>query len=71
MQIQGEKEVKEWTIYVEGSSNKKKNGARLILMGPNWQRNEYALCLQFSIINNIVEDKALILSLELVKEVGA
>lgn len=56
---------------MDGSLNKEENGARLILIGPDRKRIEYALRLQFPVTNNVTEYDALILGLELVREVGA
>lgn len=69
--MQKETEIKEWVIYIDSLSNNKGNGTELILIGLNGQRIEYALYLQFLATNNATEYKALILNLELVREVGA
>lgn len=58
-------------IYLDGASNNEENRARLILIVPNGQRIKYALHLQFPATNNVIQYEVLILSLELVREVGA
>lgn len=71
MQNQEEEELKERTIFIDGSSNKYVNGIGLILIGPKGKRIKYALCLQFLVTNNAAKYKTLILSLEPAKEVVA
>ena len=58
-------------LYVDGSSNLLRSGARLILFSPEGDVAAYALRFEFSIINNEVEYKALIAGLNIAKEARA
>lgn len=64
------KKLKEWIIYIDSFSNNKSNGAGLILIGPDGQKIKYIKWLQLPTINNIAKYEAIILNLELAKEVG-
>ena len=69
--LEGETAVpKEWTLYIDGSSDGKGSGARVILEGPNGITLEYLLKFDFQAINNQAEYEALVASLQLAKEVG-
>ncbi|KAJ8499341.1 hypothetical protein OPV22_009893 [Ensete ventricosum] len=57
-----------WTLYMDGSANSERGGARLILKGPTDQAFEYALRLEFKATNNEAEYKALLFGLRLANE---
>ena len=59
------------TLYVDGSSNRKGSGARVILEGPNDMTFECSLKFNFQAINNQAEYEALMVDLRLAKEVEA
>ena len=56
---------------MDGSSNDKGSGAKVILKGSNDIMLEYSLKFNFKVMNNQVEYEALIARLQLLKEVGA
>ena len=60
-----------WTLYVDDASNKKGNGAGIILEGPDNITLEQALKLNFRASNNQAEYEALIAGLKLAREVRA
>ena len=60
-----------WTLYVDGSSNKKGNEAGVILEGPDDIILEYSWKFNFKATNNQAEYKALVAGLQLAKEIGA
>ena len=62
---------REWTLYVDGSSNGKGSGAGIILEGPNDITLKYSLKFNFWATTNQVEYEALMVSLQLAKEVSA
>ncbi|XP_077242600.1 uncharacterized protein LOC143883127 [Tasmannia lanceolata] len=61
----------EWSLFVDGSSNKQGSGAGLILTGPDGLSIEYVLRFCFKASNNEAEYEALIVGMKLALEVGA
>ena len=59
----------QWKLYVDGSSNEHRAGARVILISPKGHRTHYALRLGFKASNNKAEYEILIVRLRLVNEV--
>lgn len=57
----------EWMSHIDGASDKKNKGARIILKKSDEVTIEYALKLEFKIINNIEEYETLIKGLDLAK----
>ena len=57
-------------MYVDGSSNAFGISAGLILISPGEIIAKYALCFEFSTINNRAEYEALIVGLRIAKELG-
>lgn len=60
-----------WNLYVDGASGKSTSGAGIVLEGPNGFLLEHSLLLKFKTSNNQAEYEALIVSLELAKDMGA
>lgn len=54
--------------YVDGSSNSEGSGVGIVIISPERAIFEYALCFEFSTINNKAEYEAIIMSLEAAKE---
>ncbi|KAK7396592.1 hypothetical protein VNO78_17713 [Psophocarpus tetragonolobus] len=61
----------QWTLYVDGSSNRQGSGAGIVLEGPDNILLEQSLKFNFRASNNQAEYKALIARLTLAKETGA
>lgn len=59
-----------WTLSVDGSSNLKGSGARIMIEGPRDLILQYSLCFNFQASNNKAEYKALIARIKLAREVG-
>ena len=57
-------------LYVDGLLNGKGSNVGVILEGLNGIMLEYSLKFNFRVINNQVEYKALVVDLQLAKEVG-
>lgn len=57
-----------WKIYVDGSSNSKGLKAGIVIATQEGIIFEHALCLEFPATNNEVEYKAIIIRLEVAKE---
>src|ERR1044072_5335429 len=67
-----EKQTKgEWTLYVDGSSNKRGSGAGIILQGPDGIQVEQSLRFNFKASNNQAEYEALIAGMSLAIEMDA
>nr|KYP60391.1 Uncharacterized protein Mb2253c family [Cajanus cajan] len=60
-----------WTLYVDGSSNTRGDGASIILEGPNNVTIEQSLKFCFPITNNQAEYEALLAGLRLARDIGA
>ena len=63
-------ECPQWSIHMDGSSNRQARGASVVLRSPDWDENECMVWLDFPTTNNEVEYKALIAGLDLVKVAG-
>ncbi|XP_072062101.1 uncharacterized protein [Arachis hypogaea] len=59
-----------WSLYVDGSSNKAKSEAGVILKSDQGTRIELSLRFEFPTSNNQAEYEALLAGLKLAKEVG-
>ncbi|XP_047178526.1 uncharacterized protein LOC124845470 [Vigna umbellata] len=62
---------REWTLYVDGSSERSGGGAGIVLEGPDGFVVEQAIVFRFKISNNQAEYEAVIAGLELAKDLGA
>ncbi|XP_061373826.1 uncharacterized protein LOC133316127 [Gastrolobium bilobum] len=60
-----------WKIYVDGSSNSKGSGARVIIENPEGVSVEYSMQMNFETSNNQAEYEAFIAGLQQAKELGA
>lgn len=60
----------QWVLSVDGSSNLKGSGARIVLEGPGEMILEQTLCFNFQASNNQAEYKVVISGLKLAREVG-
>ena len=67
----GVEESPHWSIYTDGSSNKRARGAGIVLLSPEGDRVECTVCLDFPTTNNEVEYEALVAGLDLAKATGA
>ena len=63
--------ILKWGLYLDGSSNEGGSGAKLILVSPEGHQMNYALMFRFKASNNKAEYKALIVGLNLAKEMKA
>ena len=59
-----------WELYVDGVSNQKGSGVRLVLMSPKKVVIEKPLRLDFSATNNEVEYEALLVGMAMVQRMG-
>ncbi|XP_024197310.1 uncharacterized protein LOC112200500 [Rosa chinensis] len=59
-----------WRLYVDGASNKRTNGAGILLISPGDQVYEYAFKFVFKASNNAAEYEALIVGLQISRELG-
>ena len=59
-----------WRVYVDGSSNTKGSGARILVEGPDGVMVEQVLRFSFPTTNNQAEYKTLIAGLHTAKEIG-
>ncbi|XP_075665377.1 uncharacterized protein LOC142635045 [Castanea sativa] len=66
-----EAENPQWSVFTDGSSNKKAGGAGIVLKSPEGDEIECMICLDFPTTNNEVEYEALISGLDLAKAVEA
>jgi hypothetical protein len=60
-----------WVVYVDGSSMKKKGGARIVLVTPEGDELNGSLRLEFKTTNNKAEYEAVVAGLEMALELGA
>lgn len=60
----------EWCLYVDGASGRTVSGAGVVLEGPNGFLLEHALVFKFRVSNNQAEYEALIVGLELARDMG-
>ena len=59
-----------WMIWLDGSSNQRAKGVRVLLRSPEGDTIECAIRLQFSITNNEAEYEMVLSGLDLAKVVG-
>jgi ribonuclease HI len=59
-----------WTIHVDGSSNQKRSGARVIIKNNEEIVVEYTLKFAFSTSNNQAEYEACLAGIRMKKELG-
>uniref|UniRef100_A0A803NMP5 Integrase catalytic domain-containing protein n=1 Tax=Cannabis sativa TaxID=3483 RepID=A0A803NMP5_CANSA len=64
-------ELPTWKVYVDGASNEKGAGAGVILISPQRHQLQSALRFRFFTSNNEAEHEAMLVGLQLAKEVGA
>ncbi|GKU96176.1 hypothetical protein SLEP1_g9443, partial [Rubroshorea leprosula] len=57
-----------WVLYVDGAASIEGSGARVVLVGPDGFKSEYALRFKFQTTNNVAEYEALIYGLKLASE---
>ena len=71
MEGQGAEEIPEWSIHIDGSSNKQAGGAGIVLHTPKGYKIECMIRLDFPTTNNEVEYETLVAGLDLVKTARA
>ena len=71
MEGQGAEVVPQWSIHMEGSSNKQAGGAGMVLHTLGGDKIECMICLDFPTTNNEVEYKTLVAGLDLARAAGA
>ena len=71
MEDQGEEEYPQWSIHMDGSSNKQAVRAGIVLCSPEGDEIECMICLDFPTTNNEARYEALVTGLDLIKEIGA
>ena len=59
-----------WEVYVDGASNQKGSGIRLVLISPEKVIIEKSLRLDFSVTNNEAEYKAMLIGMAMVQRMG-
>jgi len=64
---QGAKEIQQWNIYTNGSSNKRAGGASVVIQTPEGDKIKCMIQLDFPTTNNEAEYEALVAGLDLVK----
>ncbi|XP_021819566.1 uncharacterized protein LOC110761406 [Prunus avium] len=60
-----------WTMYSDGSSTEARSGAGVVIESPQGQRWQFAFQLDFKCTNNQAEYEALIIGIEILKEMKA
>ena len=60
-----------WMIWIDGSSNQRAEGVRVLLQSLEGDTIECAICLQFSTTKNEVEYEAILSGLDLTKATGS
>ena len=68
---QGAKEIPQWSIHTDGSSNKQVSGAGVVLHSLEGDKIECMILLDFPTTNNEVKYETLIVRLDLAKVAGA
>ena len=71
MEGQGAEVSPQWSIHMDGSSNKQADGAGVVLHNLEGDKVKCMVCLDFPMTNNEVEYEALIARLDLAKVAGA
>lgn len=59
-----------WVAYVDGSSTSGNSGAEIVLVGPNGEKFDYAVKLDFRTTNNEVEYEAVLAGLSIARAMG-
>lgn len=59
-----------WRLFVDGSSGRQGVGAEIVLEGPNNILVEHSLIFRFKISNNQAEYEALLVGMELARDLG-
>ncbi|XP_074377966.1 uncharacterized protein LOC141719482 [Apium graveolens] len=67
-QVISREDIKQWTLYTDGSSNVNETGLGLVLISPNEDIIAYLICCDFKATNNEAEYEALILGLTTAKD---
>ena len=67
----GKEESPQWSIYTDGSSNRRVGGAGIVLLSPEGDRIECMVHLDFPTTNNEAEYEAVVAGLDLAKATGA
>ena len=71
MEGKGAEVVSQWSVHIDGSSNRQVGGAGVVLCTLEGDKIECMIRLDFPTTNNEAEYKALVAGLDLVKAVGA
>ena len=71
MEGQEVEEYPQWSIHIDGSSNRQVGGAGIVLYSLEGDKIECIVCLNFPTINNEVEYETLVVGLDLVRVAGA
>jgi ribonuclease HI len=71
MTFPAEESLEEWTVFVDGSSNSKGSGARIIIEDNKGIIVKISLALSFSVTNNAAEYEAFLAGLRTAKDMGA
>ena len=71
MEGQGVEEIPQWSIHMDGSSNKQAGGTGVVLHTPEGDKIECMIRLDFPKTNNEVEYETLVEGLDLTKAAGA
>ena len=67
----GADECPQWSIHINGSSNKQTEGVSVVLLYPEGDQIECMVCLDFPTIKNEAEYETLVVGLDLAKATGA
>ena len=67
----GTDECPQWSIHINGSSNKQTEGVSVVLLYPEGDQIECMVCLDFPTIKNEAEYETLVVGLDLAKATGA
>ena len=71
MESQGVEVVLQWSVHIDGSSNRQAGGAGVVLHTSEGDKIECIIRLDFPMTNNEAEYEALVAGLDLAKAVGA
>lgn len=71
VQLETEEKPTIWALHINGSSSKEGSRIRLILIGLEEQKFEYALWFEFLTSNNKTNYEVLIQCMELARKMGA
>ena len=66
-----EVERRPWVLKFDGSSTENSVGARIVIISPKWIKTTLSFNLAFKFTNNQAKYEALVISLEIMLEVGA